>query len=57
MWVRRIMDKVHWTERDMEKEILYVVAEERMQFDEIRKRQIKRLEQVIGDKGMLKKIE
>ena len=56
MWVWRRMEKVKWTERRRNDEVLVMVGEERQLLDEIRRRQKVWMERVLSGEGMLKTV-
>ena len=56
MWVWRRIEKVKWTERRRNDEVLDVVREERQLSDEIRRRQKVLMDRVLSGDGMLKSV-
>ena len=56
MWVWRRMEKISWTERKTNEEVLDIVGENRKLLREVRTRQKKWMEEVLRGSGMLKAV-
>ena len=56
MWVWRRMEKVKWTKRRRNDEVLDMVGEQRQLLVEIRRRQKVWMERVLKEEGMLKTV-